>query len=65
MMIETDYPEWSNDRLVRRLQEVTETSKMRHTHRRQAELDRELAHLLFELRSRGIPQRYLDAASAN
>ena len=63
-MVDTDMAQWSDDRLVRRLQEVTKSSKVHHTDAREAEIRRELAHLLFELRSRGIEEIHSAAADS-
>jgi hypothetical protein len=55
-----DYSEWSEDRLQRRLADVIESSKVRHSDKRQREIDKEIAQLVFELQFRnghGGPER--------
>ena len=47
-----DYSEWSEDRLQRRLADVIESSKARHSDKRQREIDKEIAQLVFELQFR-------------
>lgn len=50
--MEYDYSEWSEHRLLERLNIVQETAQINHTEKRRQQIDRELAHLAFELEYR-------------
>jgi hypothetical protein len=47
-----NHSEWSEDRLKRRLDELRQTQSIAHNEYRWAEIEREISHIKFEMRSR-------------
>jgi hypothetical protein len=53
-MTTANLAEWSTDRLQRRYDELLETIELKHSESRMSEIKRELAHVRFEITSRGV-----------